>query len=70
MRIADAPGDLSNPQSPVRDRLRRQFGFAQTGDALAFLPLASFLKDFNTLEPLEHIAFAAKGGCRAQTAML
>jgi hypothetical protein len=46
------------------------FGFAEAGDAVAVLPLAAFLEDFGALEAFEDIALAAKGGRRAQTAML
>ena len=50
--------------------LRVWFGFAQTRDAVASLPLAAFLEKFSALKTLEDIALAAKGGRRAQTAML
>ena len=45
-------------------------GFAEAGDAVAVLPLAAFLEQFDALEALENIALAAEGGRRAQTAML
>jgi hypothetical protein len=47
-----------------------RLGFAQTGDAVAFLPLAAFFKEANALEALENIAFATRGGNGAQTTML
>jgi hypothetical protein len=50
--------------------LRVGLRLAQTRDAVAGLPLAAFLEKFGALETLEDIALAAKGGRRAQTAML
>jgi len=52
------------------NELRFRFGFAQTRDAVAGLPLAAFFEKFRALETLEDIALAAQRGRRAQTAML
>jgi hypothetical protein len=46
------------------------FGLAQAGDAIAFFPLAAFLKQLDALEALEHIAFAAQRGRGAETPVL
>ena len=43
---------------------------AETGDAVAVLPLAALLENFGALKALEDIALAAELGYRAQTAML
>jgi hypothetical protein len=51
-------------------RLGFAFGFAQAGDAVAVFPLTAFLKQLNAFEALEHIAFAAQGGCGAETPVL
>ena len=45
-------------------------GFAQASDSLAGLPLTAFLQELKAFETLEHVAFAAQGGRRAETAML
>jgi hypothetical protein len=50
--------------------LHVRLGFTEAGDAVAFLPLAAFLENFDALEALENIALATQGGRRAQTAML
>jgi hypothetical protein len=50
--------------------LRVRLRLAQTRDAVAFLPLAAFLEDFDALEALHDIALATQRGRRAQTAML
>ena len=46
------------------------FGFAETGDAVAILPLAAFLEQRRAFETFEDIALATQHGRRAQTAML
>ena len=46
------------------------FGLAQAGDPLALFPLAAFLEQFQALEALQDIPFAAQRGSRAQTPML
>jgi hypothetical protein len=51
-------------------RSRVRFRFAQTRNAVAGLPLAALFEKFSALETLEDVALAAKGGRRAQTAML
>ena len=45
-------------------------GLAQTRNAVAVFPLTAFLEDFDALEALHDIAFAAQGGRAAQAAML
>jgi hypothetical protein len=47
-----------------------RFGFAETGDAVALLPLTALFEKRRALETFEDIALAAQYGCRAQTAML
>jgi hypothetical protein len=47
-----------------------RLGLAETGDAVAGLPLAAFLEEFGALKTLEDIAFAAQSGRRAEAAML
>jgi len=47
-----------------------RFRLAETGDAVAILPLAAFFEQLDALEAFEDIALAADGGRRAQTAML
>jgi hypothetical protein len=56
--------------SAFRIRLRFALGFAQAGNAFARLPLAPFLKQFETLKAFQNITFAAQGGGCAKTAML
>ena len=58
------------PRSAFRPDLRVFLGLAQTGDAVALLPLAAFLEQFNPLKALKHVSLAADGGRRAQTPML
>jgi len=45
-------------------------GLAEAGDAVAGFPLAAFLEELHALKALEHVAFAAQGGCGAEAAML
>jgi hypothetical protein len=52
------------------DLLRFSLGFTQPGDAIAGFPLAALLKEFDALEPFEHVTFAAQRGSRPQTTML
>ena len=54
----------------TRHVLHFGLGFAETGDAVAVLPLAALLEKFGALEALEDIALAAELGYRAQTGML
>ena len=54
----------------TRHVLHVGLGFAEAGDAVAFLPLAALFEEFGALEALEDIALAPQGGRRAQTAML
>lgn len=53
-----------------RHVLHLGFGFAEAGDAVAFLPLTALFEKFGALKALEDIALAAEFGRRAQTAML
>ena len=50
--------------------LHAGLGFAETGDAVAVLPLAAFLEKLDALEAFKDIALAAQDGRCAQTAML
>jgi hypothetical protein len=59
---------LRIPNSAIE--LHIGFRLAETGDAVAVLPLAAFLEKLRAFEALENIAFATEGGRRAQTAML
>jgi len=54
----------------TRHVLHVGLGFAEAGDTVAVLPLAALFEKFGALEALQDIALAAKGGRRAQTAML
>jgi hypothetical protein len=46
-------------------RLRVGLGLAQTGDAVARLPLAALFEKLHALKTFEDIALATQGGCRA-----
>ena len=59
---------LRIPNSAIE--LHVGFRLAETGDAVAILPLAALLKNFGALKAFEDIALAAELGYRAQTAML
>jgi hypothetical protein len=50
------------PTIALSAQLRVRLGLAQTGDAIAGLPLAALFKKFHALETLEDIALAAQGG--------
>jgi len=67
-RIHCFQSEIRNLKSEMESHVG--FGFAEAGDAVAVLPLAAFFEKFGALEALEDIALAAKGGRRAQTAML
>jgi hypothetical protein len=43
---------------------------AQTRDAVAFLPLAAFLKDLNAFKALENVALSAERAGPSETTML
>jgi hypothetical protein len=46
------------------------FGFAEAGDAVAFLPLAALFEDFDAFEPFHDIALGSQVAGSAQTSML
>jgi hypothetical protein len=46
------------------------FGFAQTNDTVASLPLLSFLERFHSFKSFHDIALGTHSNRRAQTAML
>jgi len=50
--------------------LRVLLGLAQTGNPIPRLPLVAFLEQFDTLEALQDISFAAQRGSGSQTTML
>ena len=50
--------------------LHGRFRLAETGDAVAFFPLAALLEQVSAFKTLENIALAAQGGRRAEAAML
>jgi hypothetical protein len=60
----------ANRKPQIADASGFGFGFAETGNAVAGLPLAAFLQKFSALETLENIALAAQSGRRAEAAML
>src|SRR2546422_11091567 len=68
MRVVPVHSTLCTPHSAIGSGFR--FGFAQTGDTVALLPLAPFLEQGNPLKTLEHIAFGADGADGAQARML
>jgi hypothetical protein len=43
----------------MNQRLRFGFGFAKAGDAIAFLPLAAFLEQFDAFEAFQSVALGA-----------
>ena len=51
-------------------KLRFRLGLAEARNAVAFLPLTTFLQEFSAFKTLEYVAFAAQSGGRAQAAML
>jgi hypothetical protein len=65
-RQTGTPGSTLQLGNESRFRLR----FAETRDAVAVLPLATFLEEFRAFKTLQDIALATQGGSRAQTAML
>ena len=67
-RVAPVDSALRASQSAIVSGFRP--GFAQARDAVALPPLAALLEQGDPLKALEHIAFAAQHGRRAQTAML
>jgi hypothetical protein len=42
----------------VKPVLGLAFGLAQTGNAIAFLPLAAFFEQLQSFKPLEHVSLA------------
>jgi hypothetical protein len=67
-RIRCFQSEIRNLKSEIELHIR--LGFAETGNAVAVLPLAALFEEFGALEALEDIALAAESGRRAQTAML
>jgi hypothetical protein len=59
-----------NAKSAHRNLSGVGLGFAKTGDAIAFLPLAALLEQADPLKTLQNIPFSTYGGDCAQTAML
>ena len=45
-------------------------GFAEAGDAVAFLPLSAFLEQFDAFEAFENVALGAQSAGALQTTML
>jgi len=68
LATTQAGWDLS--QRPREGGSDLAFGLSQTGDAVAWLPLATFLHQLHPLKSLEHVTFTAQCGRRAQTSML
>jgi hypothetical protein len=62
--------DRAHRKSDIVNRSGFRFRFAETGNAVAFLPLTAFLEERGALETLEDIALATQGGGRAEAAML
>ena len=58
------------PLRPSAFGLGVGLGLAEAGDTVAGFPLAAFLEELHALKALEHVAFAAQGGCGAEAAML
>jgi hypothetical protein len=57
-------------KSADRNRSGVGLGFAKTGDAIPFLPLAALFEQADPLKTLQYIPFSTHGGDCAQTAML
>ena len=67
------PTVLLNSSSAEREQmngLNVGLGFSQTQHAVALLPLAALLEEFNPLETFQDVAFGAQGADRSETSVL
>jgi hypothetical protein len=65
---ADVNSALRTPNSALK--LGFAFGFAQTRDPVAFLPLTTLFEQLKPFKALQDIPFSTQGGGGAQTTML
>jgi hypothetical protein len=68
--IMQWPSPLRILDSTSRIQSGFRLGFAQAHHAIAFLPLAAFLEQFDALKAFKNISFRTRRAGRAQTSML
>ena len=57
-------------QTTIANVLGFAFGLAQAGDAVAWFPLPAFFEQFNALDALQDVTFAAQSGSGPKTTVL